>query len=173
MTEAATNPTPTSTHSIPRQPPVPLFRLRQPSRLYPDAKLDLSSRPTSPYPFLSHHLLQPSMPKRKKTSAATRAEDGGPVTATNPTPIARPSPFPALPRRACPSPLPAQPRRARPILLRRQDVTEPPCAAAPKVGTRLRLSSASYKNASHAPAATPRRDGAALRRGSKGGDRHN
>ena len=36
--------------------------------------------------------------------------------------------------------------------------------------TRLRLSSASHKSASRAPAAPPRRDRAALRRGSKGGD---
>ena len=57
MTEAATNPTPTSTHSGPRQPPVSLFRLRQPSRrplqfLCSDFANPLAHTPTPTSTFL-------------------------------------------------------------------------------------------------------------------------
>jgi hypothetical protein len=75
MTEAATNPTPTSTHSSPRQPPVSLFRLRRPSRrplqfLCSNFASPLAHTPTPTSTFLRdpqartylpYHLFQPDM----------------------------------------------------------------------------------------------------------------
>jgi len=76
MTEAATNPTPTSTRSSPRQPPVPLFRLFKPFRQPPIP----SSEPTPPAP----------PPPRTRCP---------PATALTTTPPTRLCPRPCRPRR--------------------------------------------------------------------------
>jgi hypothetical protein len=68
---------------------------------------------------LPHHLLQPNMPKRKP-SAATRAEEGGPVAATNPTPIPSPKPT-ACAASTTPVALPATPSPKPPAPTARPD----------------------------------------------------